>query len=360
MPTPYRYTTPIKKQAATGQVAAVYAQMATDFVLTDGPLMSLSPAPDLLAATWALLREAQLAGRAPRISTEVVAAAVSVANRCPFCVDAHTALIHATGAHQLAEAVWRGEPPADAEHARLVAWAMATTRPGAVELRTPPFPAELAAEYLGTALVTHFITRMVSALLNEQLLPAALQSSPLFRRLAGMLLARRARRPLPAGRSLPLLAGSATGAPPAWAGDTPIGAAYAALRAAAATGRTLLSRPARALIVATVDGWDGVHPPLTSAWLTEPLATLPDADRPGAGLALLAALAPYRITDADVAAWRTIHPSDADLVRLLAFGAMTAVDRIERWVASTCFRPHAARTRPVAAPARRGHDPGAG
>jgi hypothetical protein len=83
------------------------------------------------------------------------------------------------------------------------------------------------------------------------------------------------------------------------------------------------------MIRSRVAQWDGTHPPLGSGWLDEPLAAMPASDRPGARLALLTALAPYRITDADVAAWRATHPSDADLVRLLAFGAFTAVEHIE-------------------------------
>ena len=92
MPTPYRYTAPVPRQEATGLVAATYAQIAAEFILTDGPLMSLSPAPELLAATWALMREAQIAGDVPRRDREIVATAVSVANSCRFCIDAHTAL----------------------------------------------------------------------------------------------------------------------------------------------------------------------------------------------------------------------------------------------------------------------------
>jgi hypothetical protein len=55
---------------------------------------------------------------------------------------------------------------------------------------------------------------------------------------------------------------------------------------------------------------------------------------------------PYRVTDADVAAWRTTHPDDADLVGLLAYGAITAVDRIQAWTTTTwqaSNRPAAAR-----------------
>jgi hypothetical protein len=93
MSTPYRYVTPVPGKAATGLVAAVYAQSAAELGAAFSP--HLSPAPDLHAATWAVLRESQLVGRAPRASKEAVAAAVAVANSCPFCIDAHTALIHA-------------------------------------------------------------------------------------------------------------------------------------------------------------------------------------------------------------------------------------------------------------------------
>jgi len=67
--------------------------------------------------------------------------------------------------------------------------------------------------------------------------------------------------------------------------------------------------------------------------LHEPVADLPEADRPAARLALLAALALYPITDRDAAAWRIRDASDVDLVRLIGFGAITAVTRVE---ASIC------------------------
>jgi AhpD family alkylhydroperoxidase len=335
MLTGYRYITPVPKRAATGRVAAVYAQSAAELGRLAEPYLILSPAPDLLAATWALIRESQLVGEAPRADKEAVAAAVSAANRCPFCVDAHAIFLHATAGHQLADAILRGQPPADPQHARLVAWAKATSTPGTAELAAPPFPAQLAAEYLGTALAFHFINRMVSVLLDGGFLPANPRLSQVARRLAGLRFAPGVRRQRHPGASLPLLADAPRTAPPFWAGHSPIGTAFAALHTATATGAALLGEPARALVLATVAAWDGSHPPLAGGWLQAPLATLPAADRPGGRLALLAALAPYRITDTDVATWRTSHPSDADLVGLLAFGAMTAVDRIQGWVTAT-------------------------
>ncbi|WP_232248546.1 carboxymuconolactone decarboxylase family protein [Streptacidiphilus rugosus] len=311
--------------------------MRAEFLLADGPLMSLSPAPELLTATWALLREAELAGRASRAAKEAAAGAVARANRCPFCVEAHALLVHGAGEHDLAEATRSGAVPSDGTGAAVVAWAGATRTPGDPALAAPPFPAEHAAEFLGTVLVSHFVNRMVTSLLDEDaLIPQPLRSSGLLRRLAGLTVRRTARRPLQPGPGLKLLAGLPTSVPPAWAGGSPVGVAYATLRAVAAGGAALLGPEAQARVGATVAAWDGAHAPLGAGWLDTPLAGLPAADRPAARLALLAALAPYRLTEADVASWRASaqeQGTDANLVRVLAFGAITAVERIESWIA---------------------------
>jgi AhpD family alkylhydroperoxidase len=326
----YRYTTPIPKSAASGLVANVYRQIAADFVLADGPLMSLSPTPDLLAATWSVVREAQVAGRAPRVDTEAVAAAVSAANRCRFCLEAHTALVHAAGEHALAEAIWRGTAPANPDQVALVNWARATAQPDAVADVVPPFPSAQAPEYLAAALVTHFLNRLVAALLDDALLPRRLGDLALVRRLAGGALGRAVRRQSRSGDSLHLL-GEIAAPSPVWAGDTPIATAYAALVVAAERGGAFLSRDANEVVSAAVETWNGDSEPFAAGGYEAVLERLPRGDRPGARLALLAGLAPLTIADADVAAWRAIDASDAALVRLTAFGAITAVRRIEEW-----------------------------
>ncbi|MEV4010788.1 carboxymuconolactone decarboxylase family protein [Nonomuraea angiospora] len=321
METQFRYVTPVQPQAATGRVAQVYAQLADDFGMARmAVFLTLSPAPDVLAATWAMLRESLLAGNAPRTGKEVVALGVSMANRCPFCVAAHTTLLHATGDHRLAETIAAGGTPDDPEHAALLAWA--TSRRGG---------ARIGREHIGTALTFHFINRMASALLTENLLPANLQKSRLVRSVGGRVMARTVRRRLLSGASLPLVADLPARPEPAWGAGTSVGAAYAALRAAGAAGGELLGDAARAAVADTVAAWDGEHPPMGGAWLDGPLAEVPAGERAGARLALLAALAPYRVTDADVAAWRGSRP-DEDLVRLCAFGAASAMERMETFI----------------------------
>ncbi|GAA1615078.1 carboxymuconolactone decarboxylase family protein [Nonomuraea maheshkhaliensis] len=319
----FRYVTPIPARLATGRTAQVYAQLAEDFGMARmAVFLTLSPAEEVLAATWVTLRESLLAGAAPRTGKEVVALGVSLANQCTFCVAAHTTLLHATGDHRLGESIARGEVPADPGHAALLAWARS---PGTAR----PYPNALAPEYVGTALSFHFINRIASALLTENLMPGNLQRFRLVRSVGGRAMAGPVRRAAAPGAGLSLIAGLPARAEPGWADGAPAGTAYATLKAVAEAGGDLLGGPARAAVTRAVAGWDGAHPPMGTAWLDEPLAGLPADDRAGARLVLLTALAPYRVTDADVAAWRGGARTDEDLVRLCAFGAILATAHVE-------------------------------
>ncbi|WP_156722224.1 carboxymuconolactone decarboxylase family protein [Streptomyces apocyni] len=324
MPGQYRFTAPVPPKSATGLNAEVFAQVAREFGIERAPTFGvLSAAPELLAATWALLRESLVAGDAPRTGKEIVALGVSLANRCPFCVDAHTVLLHATGDHQLGELIAGGGVPDDPEQARLLQWAKATRDPSGGPAE--PFPAGQAPAYLGTVLTFHFVNRIASALLTERLLPGDAQKYRAVRSLAGRSLARTVRRPAEPGEALALL--DAPGPGPAWAAGTPVGPAYAALHRTAMAGADLLDADDQALVRAAVAEFGVAHPPLR--W-----AGLPDRDRPGARLAVLAAVAPYRVTGPDVTAWIGPQHTDHCLVSLIAYGAMTAVDRVETALAA--------------------------
>ncbi|MFE1952288.1 carboxymuconolactone decarboxylase family protein [Streptomyces sp. NPDC059524] len=322
MPGPYRYTSPPAPRSATGTAAAVYAQSATDFGIAHPvPLVALSSAPELLAPVWALMRESLIAGSGSRTDRELVASGVSLANRCPFCVQAHAVLLHANGDHELGTAVVQDTRPRDERAARLLDWGRATRVPGSPLLAPAPFARTDLASSVGTALSFHFINRIVSALTKDRLLPGGGAKFQAVRSLASRSMTEVVRAEHAPGASLPLL--DAPGAGPAWAAGTTVGPAYDALRTAATKGAGLLDDGDLALVQETVAQWDGTHPP--AGW-----AGLPDrGDRPGARLAVLAALAPYRITDQDVAAWKVPPFTDHCLVHLIAYGAFAAVDRIE-------------------------------
>ncbi|MEV6037965.1 DNA-binding protein [Nonomuraea sp. NPDC052116] len=324
-----RHITPVLPHRARGVVAEVYAQVNAEFSSIGPAVMMMSPSPELMAAGWSLMRESQLAGDVPALEKAVVALGAAQANDLDYDIQAFLSVLRLLGEPHLAEAIERGDPPADARLAALLDWA-ASTGVAAREPQRPPFPAgPEAAEFLGTLLFTHFVDRVAAAMLPAGLTPGTLSpdDEPPF---DGAPVLRPLDQDLRPGATLPLLDGLPTAPPPPWAADHPIGAAYAALTATATQGAGLLTPEAADVTAEVIAEHRGRRLPVGD-WLDLPLAGLTPDERAGARVAILAGLAPHAITDEHVAAWRATDRrfSDHCTVFLLAYGAMTAVTRIE-------------------------------
>ncbi|PZG07798.1 DNA-binding protein [Nonomuraea aridisoli] len=324
-----RHITPVAPGRAGGALAEVYAQVDAEFSSIGPAVMMMSPAPQLMAAGWSLMREAQLAGDAPVLERTMVALGAARANELAYDVEAFLSVLRLLGETELADTVARGERPADERLAALLSWASST---GVAGREPEPFPGGPVAEYAGTLLFTHFIDRVAAAMLPPGLTPGTMDPSdePAFE---GAPVLHGLRRVLPPGTTLPLLADLPTGKEPAWAAGLPIGTAYAALTATAAQGAGLLTPAASATAERVIAGHRGrrLSTESVDALLDDALQPLPAGEREGARVAILAGLAPEAISDADVAAWRATDRrlSDHCTVHLLAYGAMTAVTHIE-------------------------------
>lgn len=302
------------------------------------PLTLHSPHPPLLTAAWMALRETLLCGRVDRAWKEAIAAAVSRTNTCSFCVDAHTMMLHAADSHDAARWITGGTDARlpDARMRALTAWAIQTRSPGANLLADPPFASQEAPEIMGTALVFHYINRMVQVFIGDS--PIPLRTSALgsaLRRLGGLRFAAAVHAPLAPGASLALAGTEAPALPAdlAWAGASPWTAAALAHWATAieAAGAAALDGRSRDAIEATLSAWDGTEPALGRAWLDAPLSSLDVKAASVVRLCLLAALAPARVTADDVAGFRRYHEGDADLVAALAWASHQAARRTLRW-----------------------------
>jgi AhpD family alkylhydroperoxidase len=334
-----RYVTPTSRRSAQGVTAEVYGGMRREFGVHAEPIVLHSPVPELLAAAWIGCREHLVAhGRVPRAVKEAVATTVSSVNRCPFCVDAHAAMLAAAGHHATGMRLERrsfsgfGDPAI----ARAVEWAAATRSPGAAVLQEPPFSAEEAPELIGTAMLFHYINRPVTVFLGESPLPAGgrlLKGSMLW--LAGRRFRTFVREQPEPGESLELLPDAELPRELGWAqGSEPIAAAWARFAAAAeAAGQASLPADARARVHEALGGWTGDDPGIGLDWLEEKVADLDEAVLPAAKLALLVAFAPYRVDAGVVASFRHRRDaSDADLVGAVSWSAFAAARRIGSWL----------------------------
>lgn len=315
-----RHVRVVKRRHATGLVADVYRQVEHDFSMLAPPVALHSAAPEVMAASWMILRETLLAqGFADRAGKEAVATGVSIANGCPYCAEVHGMTLEAMSA-------------AESDVDVLTEWARASaTAPVAV-----PFPPEKAAELIGVAVAFHHYNRMVNVFLSESPFPSHVPESakPKARKVLGGVL-----RPGPggpiAGASLDFLPAVPLPEDLGWARSNGVVAeafarAYAAVEAA---GVRSVPASVRELVHKRLSTWDGRPPGISRSWVDETVAGLADADRAAGRLAMVIAFASYQVDDVLVEEFRRTAPGDDTLVELAAWASLAAARRISTWLA---------------------------
>ncbi|HXF62839.1 MAG TPA: hypothetical protein VNK95_14540 [Caldilineaceae bacterium] len=329
-----------------GRLAAqLYEQIQTDFLPV--PLLLLhTPMPELMAATWSILRESLLASqtgnRRARIRKEVVAATVSKTNECPFCVDAHTFMLHATAEHEAAGAILRGNYEAirDPELQALAQWALANRTSHGDSLQAPPFSYHEAPEMVGTAVTFHYLNRMANVFLGDTLLPLPSAMKGVTGRLMAPSVGKRFVQPsLPQGKSLQFVPAANLPDDLAWASTNPaVAGAFAGFAAViekvVEKAGAVLPERVRALVWERVQAWHGEEMGMSRRWVDELVAEVEDEHRNAARLALLTALASYQVDSRTVEAFQTQYPDDRQLLAATAWASFTAARRAGRWIAA--------------------------
>jgi AhpD family alkylhydroperoxidase len=326
-----QYVHPVGPAAADGLVAEVYRQLEDEFGMIAPPMALHSPAPAVLAASWLMLRETLLtAGRLSRAAKEAVAAAVSVANTCPYCVEVHGTTMRSLGARSDAEAIAadRLSEIVDPSLSRIATWAR--TSGYRDQVTVPPVPAEQVPEVVGVATVFQYLNRMVHIFLGDSPMPPGTPDAA--KGAARWVLAKVLRSSASIGRTpgtaLDLLPAAAPVPGFEWASASPaIAAAFA--RAWHAVDDTAVPAPVRALVLDRLATWTGLPAGPSRSWVDGAVAGLPADQRPAGRLALLTAVAAYQV-DAQVIA--DVQADDATLIALTSWSSLAAARHISTWI----------------------------
>jgi uncharacterized peroxidase-related enzyme len=344
-PQQVRGVTPVRPNEATGLVADVYAQVVRDFGVLAPPARLHSPSPDALAAAWVILRETLVAaGHLDRATKEIVAAAVSLGNSCPYCVEVHGATFQGLRGDRDATALVadRLDAITDPRVRELAEWARVSGNRELVAQFAVPVTDEQVPELIGTAVTFQYYNRMVSAFLVDSPFPPGVPASALgrVRKVFGRLMRPAAGGTFRPGDALELLPAAPVPADLGWAAASPaIADAFA--RAGAAVdrlGERVVPDAVRRLVTTRLATWTGQPVGISRGWVDEPVAQLDPADRAAGRLALLVAFAPYQVDDAVVAAVRDGADGadgavdDEAVVGLVAWSALTTSRRVGSWL----------------------------
>ncbi|MGH3683365.1 MAG: carboxymuconolactone decarboxylase family protein, partial [Natronosporangium sp.] len=214
-----RHVTPVPPGSARGLVAEVYAQVERDVGVLAPPISLHSPAPAVLAAAWALLRETMLApGRVPREVKEAVAVAVSQVNACQYGVDVHSVALHGLGRDRDAVALAE-DRVAGPDLLPVTGWARASGLRRQAAAASLPGPVEQAPELIGTVVTVHYLSRMVNLFLTASPIPLGLPPTVrrAARRVAGRVVRSALDREVAPGAARELLPAAALPADLSWA-----------------------------------------------------------------------------------------------------------------------------------------------
>ncbi|WP_433385702.1 carboxymuconolactone decarboxylase family protein [Dactylosporangium sp. CA-152071] len=325
-----RYVAPVPLPDATGLVREVYAQIADEMLLVVPPAQLHSPSPDVLAAYWMLSRE-PLAGTAVgRAAKEAVAAAVAVANICPYCVEMHTVGMYDLSGEHEAEAVAgdRVESMIDPALRAMTAWARTAHQLDDAAPEPPGLAAAERAELLGVVVGFHYVSRVVNVFLSNFLLPPGLGPRSRRRMKQGIsrLLRPMLRTPRAGGRSVGLLPAAPIPVDMTWsAGNEDIAAAVArSCRTFELAGARSVPAGVRRLVLDRLEAWRGEDTGLSTTWCEDLIADLPAHERAAGRLALLTAVSSYQVGEGVISEFRRFDPSDAGLVDTVAWSAFAA------------------------------------
>jgi alkylhydroperoxidase family enzyme len=334
--TQVRYVSPIRRSAARGLVGRVYEQVEREFGLLAPSLALFSPAPEVLAASWLMLRETLLVPRAvDRAAKEAVATTVSLGNACPWCVSVHSTMLSGL-AGGLALANYPAERVADPRLRAVTTWAQdCRTEQGAL-LHEPACPAAEAPELIGTVVLFHYFNRMVNVFLTDVPLPPGaprMALGPVMK-----VLDRRLRpaavRPHQPGTALELLPAAALPRELSWVTGDPVTEDAYARGCAAIDAAGIQSVPpsVRDLVRTELEDWQGELRGPSRAWADSAVSSLPHVDKPAGRLALLTALGSTQVDRSVVQAFRSGQPADSALVELTAWASFAAARRVGTWI----------------------------
>lgn len=306
---------------STGLNQRVYQQMRRDFMVA-GPFVLHSDVPELLAASWCLIRETLFVGEVDRGSKETVAWAVSKSNQCSFCVDAHFAAVRAT----------------NNKNERLAAWAEATAKAQNPLLSSAPFKSS-PGEYIGTVVAFHYLNRMVSVFLDEKMMPVPDIFDGVAGGMAKVMMGGMVQKidHLNTGESLPLLpkADASLAWKPHWAASSAhVADALAGWSSTVeSVMRVHFNKYFINAIGNQIDKWTGGDAPDDEHLYAVIRDVFKGADLLCAEIALCVVYAPYKVSVEQLEAALEAKGSSQSILALVAWASQRAARRCGDWTA---------------------------
>jgi len=332
------YIKSIDPSEASGLVLDVYSQLKRDFGKIVEPIALHSITPELLASNFSVFRETYIIeDKVERDVKEAVAVSVSKINKCPWCIDAHSIMLHGLKNTKVAKAIQTGDLDIidNSKTKSIIEWASSSRSPDSMIIKGPPFTKDEAPEIIGTAVYYHYINRMVTVLLNESPLPVNISILKGFMKtVAGWSFSTALRKTKIAGESLKLIADTDFDAEFSWAiTNSRIAKSFTAFKnIVEKLAEEYVPKEVITILEDTLEEWQGEDPSLSRNWTEKYVADIDEHLKPVVRLSLLTAFSPYQIDGEIIGSYRELNSNDEALLGTLSWASFLAARRIEKWL----------------------------
>jgi alkylhydroperoxidase family enzyme len=195
----------IQKSKAGGKLKQLYKCIEINFGKLAEPFVLHSLNEELTVGVWAILFETVLVeGKVKRSLKEAIATSVSEINECSYCVDAHSIMIFGTekGLQKNISNLKNGKTEPRSEEEKTILWALKNLDFDSPIILNPPFNKEEAPEIIGTAVLFHYINRMVTLFAGDTPLPTTKMRGLVLNIASAFIFAKAIRKEKRAGESL--------------------------------------------------------------------------------------------------------------------------------------------------------------
>lgn len=329
---------------ATGKLGEFYSFMKSDTGMTMPGFTALTASPDIVTGIWSIWRESDhMQGRVDRSRKEVVALSVAKVLECPFCLDAHGAMVQALANGDIARAIKAGRPDDihDADYRGLATWTLATHSPGNHNLTTPPFTPEEAPEIIGTALAFHIINRSFHVFASDNAFPPMGPLKGMMLSMMAPMMRRMVSKGGQPGASLQFVPqADLPNEFSVLSGNPHIAAAFAGYAAIIdKIEQNVVPAEIRELVLQQLHDWDGKAKGISRKWVEDAVATLSADHQPLARIALLSAIAPYQVDSSLGDAIRAQGHADTTILDVASWAIFSAVRQVNTWLHSSLAIP---------------------
>ncbi|WP_274652746.1 hypothetical protein [Paenibacillus humicola] len=189
---------------------------------------------------------------------------------------------------------------------------------------------------IGTAVINHYITRMIDVLQTNKSIIQINNSllNRILKRMLALIFSPSIKKRRNSGDSLIFLTRDNLPDDLYWAKSHPvICRAFASFAVAAnAAGESTLTLEARTTVQHYIEDWDGKEPGISRNWAEQAVKPLTGPSKIAAKLALLTAVSPYQIDDDLIRDFRTVYKEDLQLLNVLSWSSFTAARKIGSWL----------------------------